>query len=512
MGTGRSTYPIDHLYSGHRLDPAALAVADGSRGLSYEELVTRVDALAAALQDQFPGPSARIAICAYNSIEHMVAVLAVYAAEQVWVALNPRNAKPELDAIIEATKPEAIIADENCLELFTPNQAPLVIGRSDGARAPELSMGELIEAHRGSRPKRRMPPWTDPQTIKFTGGSTGAPKGVVQPYRCVATSIETFLGLYGFSRSDRNLCAAPLTHGSSHYVLPIFSVGGSHLLVDRPKTPDLLDAFEHERCTTAFMPPTMIYNILGEPGARGRDLGAVRHLHYGAAPMLPERISEARALFNNGLEVIYGQTEAPMLITGMTAAEFDDPRNLTSVGRATPAMELAIVSPEGQALPPGEMGEIVCRGDLVMTGYLDRPEETAKTIVNGWLHTGDAGLLDERGYLYIKDRLRDVIISGGFNVYPSDVESALAQHPSVDECLVFAMPDEKWGERVEAVLSLAPDGNFDQTDILRFLRERVGPVKTPKRLHLADELPRNAVGKVLRREAQRLYGNLDNDA
>jgi len=512
MGTGRDIYPIDHLYRGHSLDPNALAVEDGSRGLSYGELVANVDALAAALQDRFPRPSARIAICAYNTIEHLTAVLAVYASEHVWVALNPRNAKPELDAIIEATRPDAVIADENCLELFTPGQSPLVIGRPLGAKAPELSIGDLIEAHRGSRPIRRKPAVTAPQAIKFTGGSTGAPKGVVQPYRCVATSIETFVSLYGFARSDRNLCAAPLTHGSSHYVLPIFSVGGSHLLVDRPRTPDMLDAFEHERCTTAFMPPTMIYNILDEPSARSRDLSAVRHLHYGAAPMLPERISEARALFNNGLEVIYGQTEAPMLITGMTAAEFEDPRNLASVGRATARMEIAIVSPEGDVLPPGEMGEIVCRGDLVMTGYLDRPEETAKTIVDGWLRTGDAGLLDDRGYLFIKDRLRDVIISGGFNVYPSDVEAALAQHPSVGECIVFAMPDEKWGERVEAVVSLAPAGNFDHADILRFLRERVGPVKTPKRLHLADELPRNAVGKVLRREAQRLYGETAEEA
>jgi len=200
-----------------------------------------------------------------------------------------------------------------------------------------------------------------------------------------------------------------------------------------------------------------------------------------------------------------------MLITGMTAAEFEDERNLASVGRATALMEVRIVSPDGEVLPPGEMGEIVCRGDLLMTGYLDMPEETAKTVIDGWLHTGDAGLLDERGYLFIKDRLRDVIISGGFNVYPSDVEAVLAQHPAVRECIVFSMPDDKWGERVEAALSLAPGGAFDERDILGFLRERIGPVKTPKRLHVADDLPRSAVGKVLRREARRLFGEAPGD-
>jgi len=157
-------------------------------------------------------------------------------------------------------------------------------------------------------------------------------------------------------------------------------------------------------------------------------------------------------------------------------------------------------------LPAGEMGEIVCRGELVMTGYLDMPEETAKTIVDGWLHTGDAGLLDERGYLYIKDRIRDVIISGGFNVYPSDVEAALAEHPAVRESIVFSVPDEKWGERVEAALSLEAGQSFDEQEIRAFLRERIGPVKTPKRLHVTDDLPRSAVGKVLRREARRLFG------
>jgi len=504
-------YPIDHLYRGHALDPAALAVEDGTRGLSYAELVARVDALAVGLQARFPGPAARIGVCAYNTIENMIAVLAVYAAEHVWVALNPRNGKPELDAIIAATRPQAIIANEDCLDCFTPGETPLILGRPAGGRAQGLSIADLIEAHAGARPVRRYPSLENPQTIKFTGGSTGRPKGVVQPYRCVAASVASYLQLYGFEHSDRNLCAAPLTHGSSHYVLPILSVGGSHLLVDRPKAPALLDAFEHEGCTTTFMPPTMIYNMLGEPGLADRDFRAVRHLHYGAAPMVPERIAEARAVFNNGIEVIYGQTEAPMLITGMTAAEFEDERNLASVGRATALMEVRIVSPDGEVLPPGEMGEIVCRGDLLMTGYLDMPEETAKTVIDGWLHTGDAGLLDERGYLFIKDRLRDVIISGGFNVYPSDVEAVLAQHPAVRECIVFSMPDDKWGERVEAALSLAPGGAFDERDILGFLRERIGPVKTPKRLHVADDLPRSAVGKVLRREARRLFGEAPGD-
>jgi acyl-CoA synthetase (AMP-forming)/AMP-acid ligase II len=222
--------------------------------------------------------------------------------------------------------------------------------------------------------------------------------------------------------------------------------------------------------------------------------------------MPPDRIREARGRFPGGIEVIYGQTEAPMMITCMTAAEMADDANLASVGRATLLMDVAIMDDGGRLLPPDEMGEIVCRGDLVMSGYLDMPEETAKTVVDGWLHTGDAGALDARGYLFIKDRIRDMIISGGFNVYPADVEAALVQHPAVHECIVFGVPDAKWGERVEAAIQLKPGQAFDEAAVLAFLKERVGPVKTPKKIHVSDSLPRSAVGKVLRREARRLFG------
>ena len=189
----------------------------------------------------------------------------------------------------------------------------------------------------------------------------------------------------------------------------------------------------------------------------------------------------------------------------MTAAEMADDANIASVGRATLLMDVAIMDGKGNILPPGEMGEIVCRGDLMMNGYLDMPDETAKTIVDGWLHTGDAGALDERGYLFIKDRIRDMIISGGFNVYPTDVEAALVQHPAVHECIVFGVPDDKWGERVEAAIQLKPGAAFDEGGIVAFLKERVGSVKTPKKIHVAESLPRSAVGKVLRREARRLF-------
>lgn len=498
-------YPINFLMRGARLEADRIAVEDGTRGLSYAALNERVAAIAAGLQARLPGFGARIGVCAFNTIEHMSAILAVFAAGHVWVALNPRLGKPDLGAIVDHVGLDAVIVDDDCRDLLELPDIPVFIGRHEAGAGGEITLEKLARHHKGDVPLAHDLPLEAPQAIKFTGGSTGRPKGVIQPYRCLNALVVSYQALFRFEPTDVNMCAAPLTHGSSHYILPILAVGGRHVLVREPKAPMLVDAFTDMHCTTAFMPPTMIYNLLDDPALAGADLSHVRHLHYGAAPMAPDRIREARSRLNAALEVIYGQTEAPMLITAMTAREFDDERNLLSVGREGPLMNVAIMAEDGAFLPAGETGEIVCRGDLLMSGYLDEPAETAKTVVDGWLHTGDAGVLDERGYLFIKDRLRDMIISGGFNVYPTEVEAALSRHPAVRECIVFGVPDAKWGERVEA--AVVADGAHGLTGaaLKQFGKDQLGPVRTPKTVHFVDALPRSAVGKVLRREARRRF-------
>ena len=498
-------YPINFLRRGARSNADGIAVEDGTRGLSYTALSARVAALAAGLQARLPAPGARIGVCAYNTIEHMTAILAVFAAGHVWVALNPRLGKPDLAAIVDCVELDAVIVDEDCLALLDLPDIPVFVGHHTTGTGGQTTLENLAQRHAGEAPRAHNQPLNAPQTIKFTGGSTGRPKGVVQPYRCINALVVSYQTLFRFDRRDVNMCAAPLTHGSAHYMLPILAVGGRHVLVREPKAPALIDAFSDMGCTTAFMPPTMIYNLLDEPALARADLSHVRHLHYGAAPMAPDRIREARERLNGALEVIYGQTEAPMLITGMTAAEFDDDRNLLSVGREGPVMSVAIMAEDGEILPAGETGEIVCRGDLMMSRYLDDPAETEKAVVDGWLHTGDAGILDDRGYLFIKDRLRDMIISGGFNVYPTEVEGALSRHPAVRDCIVFGVPDDKWGERVEVAVVVDEAQTLDSEDLKQFGKAQLGSVRTPKTVHFVDQLPKSAVGKVLRREARRLF-------
>jgi fatty-acyl-CoA synthase len=238
--------------------------------------------------------------------------------------------------------------------------------------------------------------------------------------------------------------------------------------------------------------------MLGDPTATSRDYTSMRHLIYSAAPMRPEQIRDAQRVFGPVIETAYGQVEAPQIITAMRARELEHDENLTSIGRHSPVAEVAIMGPTGDLLPNVETGEIVVRGPLVMSGYLDRSDLTALTIVDGWLHTGDLGMMDDRGYVYIRGRLRELINTGGFKVNPGDVEAVLAKHPAIAECSVFGVPDDKWGEAVHAAVRLSDRAAVSAAELMAFVKAELGSVKAPKAVHFVGELPRNAAGKVSR--------------
>jgi acyl-CoA synthetase (AMP-forming)/AMP-acid ligase II len=343
---------------------------------------------------------------------------------------------------------------------------------------------------------------TDLQSIKFTGGSTGRPKAVMLPYRTQNAVIANMLAHFPFTADEVHLCVAPITHAVGTYILPVFAKGGRHVMMRKPVPALVLEALERRGVTLLFLAPTMIYTLLAEPGVAERRYPALRHMIYGAASMPAEKVRAARAVFGPVIETSYGQTEAPQVISAVTAAEYDDERNLASVGRPCIFNRVEIMGPDRAILPPGETGEIVVRGDLVMKGYYRNPEATAAAIIDGWLHTGDVGYRDERGYLFIKDRLKDVVITGGFNVYPADVEGVLVRHPAVYESVVFGVADDKWGERVEAAVQLRPGATAEPAELAAFVKERLGSVKAPKIVHLVEDLPRNHLGKVLRREVR----------
>jgi len=495
--------PIDHLYRAAEAGPDRIAVKDGDTTITYADLVRRADALAAGLQAIDPTPQSRVGISAYNTVEHLLAWLATFAAGKTWVPLNPRNGNDELSRIVGVTEPSIIVADHDCLGRFDTDEARMVVGR-DGAGAGDLPrLDDLIAKNDGKRPERPEVSLDDLQAIKFTGGSSGVPKGCMQTYRVWNTCIASMLLAFEFDGDDRHLLAAPMTHGANTLIMPTFAVGGMQVFMEPKATPKgILDAFERDRITSLFVPPTVIYMMMETPELDGRDFSSLKHMIVGGAAIRPEQLKAAMPVFNNALETCYGQTEAPQIAICMRAEDWRDKANFASTGRATPLTGVGIKAPDGRLLDAGEEGEIVLKGDLVMKGYFRQPEKTAETIIDGWLHTGDVGLIDERGFIFVKDRIRDVIITGGFNVYPSDVEAVLGTHPDVAECIVFAVPDDKWGEVVTAAVELRDGAAPDPADIIAYVRERMDGVKTPKAVHIVDELPRSPVGKVLRREAR----------
>ena len=232
-------------------------------------------------------------------------------------------------------------------------------------------------------------------------------------------------------------------------------------------------------------------------------LDGLRLLIYGAAPMPADRVREAQSLFGPVIAANYGLTEAPQIITALTASEAEGERT-ASAGRAGLMNRVEILGPNGEFLPAHASGEVVVSGDLIMTGYLDLSDQNDEVLRNGWLRTGDLGHLDDQGFLYITDRIKDMIISGGFNVFPGEVERALAAHPAVNECVVFGVEDSKWGEGVHAAVTLRNGEDFDANRLIEFAKQKVGSIKAPKRIYIVDDFPRSPVGKVQRRRVREL--------
>jgi acyl-CoA synthetase (AMP-forming)/AMP-acid ligase II len=500
----KSLRPIEYLYRGAARDGDAVAIAGPGAPSSYRALVSDVHALASAMQSLDARSGSRVGICARNTREHLVALLATYAAGKVWVPLNARNGRAELDAMIGVARPTLLVADQSCLDRFTPTGAPVIVAKPTGPI--ELpSVARLIEHHRGEMPALVDRGSDDEQIIKFSGGSTGAPKAVVQPVRSLGAQARGLGEFFQLDHTDANLIAAPLTHGSSCFVLPILAAGGRHALVEDPKHDAVLSAIRDYAITTLYAPPTLIYALIDALPAGERFASPLRHLIYSAAPMSAERIRDAQRTFGPVVETAYGQVEAPQIIAAMRAAEMVGD-NLASVGRPSPLAHVSIVDHAGAPLPHAQIGEIVVQGPLVMSGYLGRPELTARTIVNGCLHTGDLGYLDQRGYLYIRGRLREVINSGGFKVYPGDVEAALQRHDAVVEACAFGVRDAKWGEAVHAAVRLANASVVSDAELVAFVKAELDSIKAPKRIHFVDSLPRTAAGKVSRAAVRAALG------
>jgi acyl-CoA synthetase (AMP-forming)/AMP-acid ligase II len=295
------------------------------------------------------------------------------------------------------------------------------------------------------------------------------------------------------------MCFWTLAHGATHVIMKSVDVE------------QLLEHIPRFGVTTLFLPPTVIYMLLSHPRVRECDYSSLEYFVYGAAPMSVDKLQESFRVFGPVMAQLYGQAEAPMMCTFLSPHEHPvsesspDRARLSSCGRRTLLTSVEIMDDAGNLLGPDADGEVVVRGNLVMKGYYKQPELTADVSRFGWHHTGDIGCKDSEGYLYILDRKKDMIISGGLNVYPSEVERIIWSHPGVQDCAVIGVPDDKWGEAVKAVIEARPGQQINEAEIVAMCRERLGSVMSPKSVEIWDELPRSAVGKVLKKEIRKRF-------
>ncbi|GDY32705.1 fatty-acid--CoA ligase FadD8 [Gandjariella thermophila] len=338
-------------------------------------------------------------------------------------------------------------------------------------------------------------------SITYTGGTTGKPKGVVGTASSMAAMTQIQLAEWEWPESPKFLICTPLSHAGAAFFAPTLMKGGSLVVLPRFDPAEVLRTIEEQRITATMLVPTMLYALLDHPDSRTRDLSSLRTVYYGAASINPVRLREAIDRFGPIFAQYYGQSEAPMVISYLARRDHDDKR-LSSCGRPSAFLRTALLDQDGNPVPVGEPGEICVAGPLLAAGYWNLPEVTAETFRDGWLHTGDVAREDEDGFWFIVDRVKDMIVTGGFNVFPREVEDVVAEHPAVAQVAVIGTPDEKWGEAVTAVVVLREDTPRDAAsaerltgEITSAVRERKGPVHAPKRVVVADSLPVTGLGK-----------------
>ncbi len=388
----------------------------------------------------------------------------------------------------------------------------------DGEAEGAISLDHFIKNQPATKPAVQYKP-EDVSAIMPTGGTTGLPKGVMQTNRSYTSAIAGF-EMHCFYPSDVypvNLAASPMTHTAGLLTLPCTGRGGKVVVLPRAEPKLLLEAIVKQRVTEFFLPPTVIYRLVDIPGIEKVDFSSIKYLMYGAAPMSVEKLKQALKIFGPNMMEAYGQTEAPAPLSCFRPEEHfkrgpngelkelaDDSR-LASSGRPTWIGRVEIMDDNNNILPAGKTGEICISGDVIMKGYYKNPEKTAETIINGWLHTGDLGHLDEDGYLFITDRKKDMIITGGFNVYPLEVEQVLWGHPAVGECAVIGVPNPDWGEEVKAVVELKPGMTVTAEELIALCKKKLGNVSAPKSIDFTDALPRSRNGKVLKKDLREQY-------
>lgn len=468
--------------------PNKIAVKDGTRSLTFHDVMERALALTAYFEKVGLRKGDRFAILLSNRLEHIELDVAAAISGVIKVPLNYRLHPKEHEYMLDDADVQLIIGESELIEPLDTTIQALTIGE-DYEQVMTQGIGATCttEVHED-----------DLFAIMYTSGTTGNPKGVMLSHRNIISGALSLALACETNYDDIIGHVAPLTHGSNFLSHVAWLYGLTQVVFNKFKPEEFVHDLTREKVTVIFLVPTMVNLMIQHPKFDSKNLSTIKSINMAGSSIAASKLERALALTGPIFAQTFGQVEAPMCITMMPKRELGD--HLESCGRVGPFVDVKIVNEQGTELPAGEVGEIVCKGSLVMQGYWNNEQATNETLQDGWLQTGDLGWKSETGYVHIVDRKKDVIISGGVNIYPREVEEVLNKHDGVKETCVIGVPDDKWGENVVAYV--VPNGAIPVTneELLQLCLEYMASFKKPKEIHIVDELPKSSYGKILKRE------------
>lgn len=485
------------------------ALVDGERAYSWTQIDEISRGVASALTARQSGDAARVAVYSPNDAMAFACILGVLRADCVWVPLNWRNTIDVNAHFVSLTGCEFLFFHSSLA-----GEAAALSARSDvscqficidgEAGEASLSLADFVACGSGRAPE----PQADADRLVAlfpTGGTTGLSKAAKWSHRTLAATMNAFWQALPSQEPIRHLVAGPMTHAAGLLMLLMLPGAGTSVILKTPDPLTILESIERHRITHLYVPPTLLYMMLAHPRVREFDYSSLRYMVLAAAPVAPSKLREAIEVFGPVMCQSFGQAEAPMFMTFLSTADLlaaseGGSDRFASCGRETLVARLAIMDEDGNLLPAGRRGEIVVKGPLVFAGYHDNnAQAAAEASCGGWHRTGDVGYRDADGFYYIVDRKKDMVVTGGFNVYTAEVEQVVLSHPGVRDCVVIGVPDPKWGEAVKAVIEARTGAEVGAEEVIDMVKKRLGSIHAPKSIEIWNELPRSGNGKVLKR-------------
>jgi fatty-acyl-CoA synthase len=483
----------------------------GNTTLTGGQLAERISQYIQAFEALGAGSDAAVGLLSLNRPEVLMIIGAGQTQGYRRTALHPLGSLDDHAYVLNDAEITSLIIDPN--PMFVERALGL-LGKVPGLTqvltigpVPEALAGVAVDLNAEAAKYSPMPlvaadlPPDHIGGMAYTGGTTGKPKGVIGTVQSITTMTTIQLAEWEWPERPKFLMCTPLSHAGAAFFVPTIVKGGEMVVLSKFDPAEVLRVIEEQKITATMLVPSMIYALMDHPDSHTRDLSSLETVYYGASAMNPVRLAEAIRRFGPIFAQYYGQSEAPMVITYLAKGDHDEKR-LTSCGRPTLFARTALLGDDGKPVPQGEVGEICVSGPLLSGGYWNLPDETSRTFHDGWMHTGDLAREDEDGFWYIVDRTKDMIVTGGFNVFPREVEDVVAEHPSVAQVCVIGTPDEKWGEAVTAVVVLRPNAPSDEESVSKMtaeiqaaVKERKGSVQSPKQVIVVESVPVTALGK-----------------